>query len=230
MTTATTTLEAPAIRDLLDRLHDAARGDRFVLLRALPRVMWDRLRGLSIMDSAIPYLRHAYIPVGREQGQLLYQTARATGAKRIFEFGTSFGVSATYLCSALRDNGGGEFFGTEIEPSKCEAARRHLDEAGFTDIAAVLEGDVFRTIDHVEGPFDLVLLDGWKDLCLDVLKLIEPMLAPGAVVFCDDVTAFKKQLRSYQDYVQNPANGYVSMTLPIGDGMEYSVWLGGVVD
>ena len=32
----------------------------------------------------------------------------------------------------------------------------------------------------------LVLLDGWKDLCLPVLHLLEPGLAPGSLVVADD--------------------------------------------
>jgi len=33
----------------------------------------------------------------------------------------------------------------------------------------------------------LALLDGWKDLCLPVLKLLESRLASGALVVGDDM-------------------------------------------
>jgi predicted O-methyltransferase YrrM len=51
--------------------------------------------------------RGAYIPVAEAFGRLLYLMARATRARTIVEFGTSFGISTIYLASALHDNGGG---------------------------------------------------------------------------------------------------------------------------
>ena len=47
------------------------------------------------------------MPVSRDTGRLLYMLARATAARTIVEFGTSFGVSTLHLAAALRDNGGG---------------------------------------------------------------------------------------------------------------------------
>jgi predicted O-methyltransferase YrrM len=70
---------------------------------------------------------------------------------------------------------------------------------------------------------DLLFLDGWKDLCLPVLKLIEPSLRPGALVVADDTDKFESVLRPYLDYVRAPGNGYVSVRVPIGDGIELSV-------
>jgi len=55
----------------------------------------------------------------------------------------------------------------------------------------------------VSQPIDLLFLDGWKDACLPVLQLLEPHLAPGACIFCDDVKAFRKTLQPYVDYVRS---------------------------
>jgi predicted O-methyltransferase YrrM len=71
----------------------------------------------------------------------------------------------------------------------------------------------------------MALIDGWKDLYLPVLKLIEPSLRPGAVVLADNIFTFKKDLEPYVDYVQNGRNGFESTTLQISDGFEYSVRL-----
>ena len=70
----------------------------------------------------------------------------------------------------------------------------------------------------------MVLLDGWKQLCLPVLRLLEPRLAPGAVVAADDVTL--AGLGEYLGYVRDPASGYVSVTFPVEDGIEISCWTG----
>jgi hypothetical protein len=61
-------------------------------------------------------------------------------------------------------------------------------EAGKLLYAAVtvLPGDARQTLAGLPGPIGLVLLDGWKDLCLPVLRLLEPKLTPGALVTADD--------------------------------------------
>ena len=44
----------------------------------------------------------------------------------------------------------------------------------------VLEGDALSTLESLDGPIDFVLLDGWKDLYLPVIKLLEPRLSTGS--------------------------------------------------
>jgi predicted O-methyltransferase YrrM len=87
----------------------------------------------------------------------------------------------------------------------------------------VLEGDALETLSGPGGPggpAGFVLLDGWKDLCLPVLRLLEPHLEPGTLVVADDVGL--SGLRPCLDHVRDPANGYRSVTFPVEDGMEIS--------
>ena len=99
-------LRDPSIEQTLETLHRRAAQDRVVFARALPGVIGGMLRGKGFMEAAKPYLKDAYIPIDQEQGHVLYQIARARGARRIVEFGASFGISAIYLAAAVRDNGG----------------------------------------------------------------------------------------------------------------------------
>src|SRR5262245_26236920 len=109
---ATVVFTDPKILATLERLHGAARRDLRVIVRALPGGIAAVLTGKSFVEGLQPSLKEAYIPVSREQGRFLYQTARAIRARTIVEFGTSFGISAIYLAAAVRDNGGGHFIGT----------------------------------------------------------------------------------------------------------------------
>ena len=52
----------------------------------------------------------------------------------------------------------------------------------------LLEGDARETLADLGVSPGLVLLDGWKDLCLAVLHLLEPRLAPGTLVVADDTS------------------------------------------
>jgi predicted O-methyltransferase YrrM len=220
-------LRSGPVRQVLDRLHAEARGDRLRFVRLLPRLLAGRLTGRAVFDVLTPaVMKDVYIPVSREQGQLLYLTARAIGARRIVEYGTSFGISTLYLAAALRDNGGGRVIGTEIEPTKHARALAHLREAGLAEQAEVRLGDARETLRDVEGPVDMVLLDGWKDLYLPILKLLTPRLRPGAVVLADNIFTFRKALRPYVEWVQSGRNGFVSTTLHVSDGFEYSVRVG----
>jgi predicted O-methyltransferase YrrM len=93
-------------------------------------------------------------------------------------------------------------------------------------VAEVRLGDALETLQEVPEPVDLVFLDGWKDLYLPVLKLLEPRLRPGAVVLADNIHTFRKALRPYVEYVQSGENGFESTTLSISDGLEYSHYTG----
>jgi len=214
------------IRGVLQDLHSEARSDRLRFITLAPRILGGLARGRKLFDVMTPEsMKECFIPVSPEQGEFLYLTARALGARTIVEFGTSFGISTIYLAAAVRDNGGGQVIGTEIEPSKHERAVVHLERAGVADVVDVRLGDALETLREVPAPVDLVLLDGWKDLYLPVLDLLVPRLRAGSVVLADNIFTFRKSLRPYVDYVQSGEHGFASTTLQISDGFEYSVYL-----
>ena len=104
------------------------------------------------------------------------------------------------------------------------AARANLSEAGLSDHVAILHGDAMTTLHDIRGPIDLVLLDGWKELCHPVLRSLESRISAGALAVADDINL--PSMNSYLEYVRNPANGYVTVAFPVDDGMEISCWTG----
>jgi predicted O-methyltransferase YrrM len=213
-------LADPNVANTLDRLHTEARGDWRTFVSILPRVARGVLAGRSLMKSITPaQMKNAYIPVSRDEGRFLYATARAAGARRVVEFGTSFGISTIYLAAAVRDSGGGVVYTTEIEPNKCRAAEQNLRDAGLADQVTLLEGDAMQTLRAVAGPIDLVFLDGWKDLYIPVLDLLRDKLRPGALVLADNVNM--RDAHSYVEKVRAPSSGFISSTL-FGGRMEHS--------
>ncbi len=162
-----------------------------------------------------------YLSVSPAFGKFLYMCARTRKAKRIVEFGTSFGISAIHLACALRDGGGGQLIGTELEATKAAAAQENLAAAGLDDFVDIRIGDALETLkDDIGGDVDLVHLDGAFNLYLPVLKILEPHLKAGALVIGEN--AFEP---GYLDYVRNPQNGFLSMAIPIdvGRGNELTV-------
>jgi predicted O-methyltransferase YrrM len=139
---------------------------------------------------------------------------------RLVEFGTSFGISTIYLAAAVVDNGIGQVFGTEVSATKLVAAQADLEEAGIAGPVRILAGDALDTLADISGPIGFVLLDGWKELCLPVLRLLEPKLAEGALVVADGINF--PSMATYLNYVRYPSSGYVNVTFPVEDGMEIS--------
>lgn len=219
------------VRGTLLRLHAEARGDWVKFLGITPRYLAGVLRGRQMHEVITPSVaRDIYMPVSPEKGEFLYITARAVKARTIVEFGTSFGVSTIYLAAAVRDNGGGRVVGSEIEPAKQARAVANLAEAGLGDLAEVRLGDAMQTLRDVAGPVDLVFMDGWKVLYLPLLRQLQPRLAPGAVLLADNIRSFRSSLTEFLDYLHSGENGFHSVTLGFGDGLEYAVYLGTGVD
>ncbi|WP_158169571.1 O-methyltransferase [Mycolicibacterium smegmatis] len=172
-------------------------------------------------------LKNVYMSVSQTGGELLYLLARATGARTVVEYGTSFGVSTIYLASAVRDNGGGTVITTELQPGKAAAAQHSFDAAGLGDLIDLRIGDARDTLAQVPRPVDLVLLDGWPDLALPVLKILEPHLRAGTLILVDDVNldfGGRDLHGALLDHLATCGH-YRTLTLPIGDGIEACVRL-----
>ncbi|MBN6053790.1 class I SAM-dependent methyltransferase, partial [Nonomuraea sp. RK-328] len=213
----THTLADPRVRAALDTMFARAEHDDAIAARTRaerPGSLGDTPQDLADTMAEI------YMPVSRTGGELLYNLVRATRPDTVVEFGMSFGISTLYLAAAVRDNGVGQVITTELSEAKIAAAARTFADTGLDDVITVLGGDARRSLADLDGPVGFVLLDGWKDLCLPVLRLLEPRLSPGTLVVADDVVM--DDLRPYLDYVRAPENGYRSVTFPVEDGMEIS--------
>ena len=169
-------------------------------------------------------MRDIYMPVTPDVGRLLYVLARNRRAKTIVEFGTSFGISGIHLAAALRDGGGGRLITTEFNAAKAARAKANFQAAGLDDLVEIRVGDAFETLkDDPGGQIEIVLLDGWKELYLPMLKFLEGRLSAGALIIADDLDVEPKDLAPYLDYVRDAKNGYVSLEFPIGDRLEVSL-------
>ena len=214
-----TTLHRPQVQKVLERLH--------ALADANDDEIGQRVRSSPATKSATAQeratlLKDALLPVSKDVGRFLYGLVRSTAAKRVVEFGTSFGISTIYFATALNDNGGGLVIGSELEPTKVAKANQHLAEAGLSDLVDIRAGDARETLKDA-GSIDLLFLDGWKELYLDILKMTMANLRSGSVVLADDVTLFPEQMAEYLAFVRDPVNGFMSAYLPMDDGIEFSV-------
>ena len=213
----TSSLQDPRVTRVLEALHaESAIVDPPLLARA---------DGKEV-DERTALLDQAFIGVSPEAGRFLYALVRGCAPGTAVEFGTSFGISTIYMAAAVRDRGTGRVITTERHAGKAARARQHIDQAGLLDVVDVRVGDAHESLKDIAPDVSIVFLDGWKDLYLPVLRLVEPALLPGALVAADDLDLFPEVLAPYLAYVRHPANGYVSVDIPIGDAMELSARVG----
>jgi predicted O-methyltransferase YrrM len=219
-------LESPAVVATLARLFAAAEaGDPAAVVRARAAAA---ARGAPMSDSdpdVAAALGDAFISVAPAVGRLLYLLARAKSRPLIVEFGTSLAISTIHLAAAARD-AGGRVITAEQEPRKIERARAHLVEAGVADVVELRAGDALQMLADLPAPIDFLFLDGWKRLYLPLLRVVEPRLAPGALVVADDTLRFADDLRPFLAHVRGEGNGYVAIEMPMDDGLELAIRTG----
>jgi len=211
-------LDNPEVQRVLEDILEMSQRDAAVIQNAQSIVAgWAEKPSYAQMSDLC---QDAALPVRPDVGRLIYMLARSLPARRIVEFGTSFGASLIYLASAVRDNGFGSVIGTEMNEHKIARAKANLARAGLEDHIRIVAGDARETLADLPAPIDLVLLDGWKELYLEVLVVLEPKLRDRSVIVADNLSMLP---RSYLDHVRDPRRGYVSISLPLGDGIELSM-------
>jgi predicted O-methyltransferase YrrM len=226
-------LNDPSLESLIDRLQARSKAQE----PETPAYFQGRAAAGRTDFSSMDAGDHAHfadklVALEPDKAEFCYGVCRAIGARRIVEFGTSFGVSTLYLAAAVRDNcrgdGQGVVVGTEHEPGKAKAARANFAEAGLADWIDLREGDLRQTLKDLAGPIDFALFDVWTEMARPGLELIAPHLRPGSVI-CADNTASPRAKAGYGDYfafINNPANGLRTMTLPFEGGLEFTVKVG----
>jgi predicted O-methyltransferase YrrM/DNA-binding PadR family transcriptional regulator len=160
--------------------------------------------------------------ISQDQGELIYLLCRQMRARRVIDFATSVGVSAIYFAAAMRDNQDGLVIGSEIVPEKVRTAGRNLQQAGLDPWVNIREGDARQTLRELGEPIDFALIDGWPadegpSLARGVVEIVAPQLRRGGLLLNDNAEP------DYLEYVRDPSNGFVSISLPLKGGTELSL-------
>lgn len=182
------------MQQTLVRMHQEANSQGLILMKGLAKGIFRNLRPEDMEE--------AYIAISANQGQYIYDLLVKQNAQHIVEFGTSFGISTLYLAAAAEATGG-QVITTELLSSKCDIAQQNFDEAGLSHRIDLREGDALETLKDVEPGIDFLLLDGWNDLYLPLLKLLEPKFKKGTLIYTDNASfASAKPLLNY--FAANP--------------------------
>ena len=191
---------------------------------------------LPEMQAMEAYAQKIGFPIiGSPSGQLCYQIARISGARRIFEMGSGFGYSTAWFARAVEENGGGEVYHVVWDGDLSRQARQHLGAIGFGNNGSRVTvhfqvSEAIQALKRTDGTFDLIFNDIDKHAYPESLPVIREKLRPGGVLIVDnllwhgrifdqtDQSEDTKAIHQFTDLMTNDP-GWITTIVPIRDGV-----------
>lgn len=197
----------------------------------------DRGHG-ELCDRIAREARAAHVPIIRQETAAFLQTMTAAKApSRILEVGTAVGYSALLMAQVMPR----ECHITTIEKYKprLPLAREHFKLAGMEERITLIEGDAGEVLEQLSGTFDFIFMDAAKGQYIHWLPRIMELLAPGGVLFSDNVLqdgdivesrfAVERRNRTIHGRIReylfalSHSDRLQTSIIPIGDGVALSV-------
>ena len=165
--------------------------------------------------------------VGPLVGRLLYQLAKMTAAKKVFEMGSGFGYSAFWFALALPEDGTVHL--TDQSAKNLELAKQFFTKGNLVHKAKFHAGDAVEILSKTQEIFDIVFVDLDKELYPKALELAKTKIKPGGLLIADNLLWFGQVLersgdcateaiKQFNQMLFNDCN-FISTLLSIRDGV-----------
>ncbi len=191
----------------LDRLHKESSSEKLTIIKGALKGFFRKLRPSDMED--------AYIAISKDQGEYIYDLLIREKAKNIVEFRTSFGISSIYLGAAAKENNG-HVITTELLASKASIALQNFKDADVSSEIDLIVGDAIETLQNAPKNIDFLLLDGWNNLYLPLIKILEPKLKKGAYIYTDNINFSGS--KSFIEYIKSHPKKYKTERLSESKG------------
>jgi predicted O-methyltransferase YrrM len=129
-----------------------------------------------------------------ETGEFLYSMVRLLKPDRVLETGTHWGVGASYMGQALKDNKHGLLDTIEFLPEIHKRAKERINKLDLEKHVTCHFGDVANWNVPLGITFKLILLDTEPQTRFAELVKFEPYLEPGGFVFIHDLHQHMHQI------------------------------------
>lgn len=161
--------------------------------------------------------------VPREEGEILFQVARASQAKLIVEVGTSYGFSGLFWGAALTASGG-KLHTIDVNPKKVESSKATFAKAGLAGVIENHLGDAADVLAKVPGPIDIAFIDADKPATQRYFDLVWPKIRVGGSVLTDNAVTHRIELADFVRHVRGRGDAH-SVEIPVGNGFEWTIKL-----
>lgn len=166
---------------------------------------------------------------GHYQGKFLEMISYMIRPSIALEIGTFTGYSAICIGRGLPD--GGILHTIDINDEIRNLASGYIGRAGLENKIKMHTGDALKIIPSLEGPFDLVFIDGEKSEYRKYYDLVLPKVKKGGFILADNVLWDNKawnpiyfddqytgHIRSFNEMICSD-NRVENFMLPIRDGL-----------
>jgi predicted O-methyltransferase YrrM len=153
----------------------------------------------------------------RPTASLLSLFARASGATKVLEIGTSNGYSAIWLAWAVAP-AGGRVLTIDRSEQKHALARAAIERSGFQHSIELRNGDATALVADLPGPFDLVFFDADRTSAPDQLRILLPKLAPRVLLIADNAHSHPGEIAAYLAMV-GALPGFAHSVIAVGKGL-----------
>ena len=158
------------------------------------------------------------LAISEADGQFLRVLVGTRGTKRALEIGGASGYSGIWIGHGLRETGG-RLITIEYDPVRAREAAENIARAGLSDIVTVIAGDAFVEIPKLEGTFDMIFLDAWKQDYKRFFELTFPRLDDGGIFLAHNVVNKREDMGDFLDAIWTHPGAWSSVIAPSGEGM-----------
>jgi predicted O-methyltransferase YrrM len=168
-------------------------------------------------DRATAARARRMLNITRDTGEFLSVLARASGARRLLEIGTSNGYSTLWLAEAARATGG-SVTTVELSEYKAGLAAATFARSGLEAHIALVRDDAARVLERAgEGAYDFVFLDSERTEYPGWWPRLRRALRPGGMLVADNATSHREQMAPFVALVKaDPA--FATSLVPVGNG------------
>ena len=167
--------------------------------------------------------------------QYLLLTVREIVPSKILEIGTAEGLSGAAM---LFEAPNARLTTVEIDEDRHKKAKENFQEFGLSGRARCVLGDAADVLPALEGPFDLIFLDGPKAQYVHYLPDLKRLLRGGGVLIADDVLLYgwvdgrstvppkrHSLIDRIRDYLKavSADEDFITSVLALGEGVAVSV-------
>jgi caffeoyl-CoA O-methyltransferase len=140
------------------------------------------------LDDTRQRMPHPEMAGGLKEARLLQGLMFANRARNVLELGTFTGATALALAEALPADG--RLTTIEFDDATADIAERHIAASEHAAKIDLRRGDAREIVRSLDGPFDLVFIDAWKQHYIEYYEELLPKLSDRGVVVADNVIWF----------------------------------------